>query len=425
MIRARRMAIGLGGGALALVACSGGGGPSPTATSTIVEASTSTVSPDGSLRIGLLLPETGPGANLGASLLAGARLAIDEINENGGVFGRDVEAFTRDEGASSATAAVALDELVQLPVDAIIGPASSRVAFEIMPSAVRSDRLFCSPTATAIGLSDYPDDGRFFRTVPSDALQAIALARLIEQTGKPSAAVIAPDDLFGDQFATELERALRGTPITVTDSVRYDPASVEVDTVAQRALAGAPQAVAIIGSGDGGAAMLAAVRRAVPADLPVFVNDALGSPSVVEVLGENGSDTVAGVRGTSVLADPAERATSFTEALELTFPEVSDDFAAYAYDCVNLIALGAVSADSDRAGDIAAALVAVSSSGDRCFSFAECAELLEAPLNVNLEGASGPLDIDVNGDVRSGTYQVFGFDETGRAFVDGEPESVP
>lgn len=425
MVRARRITAGWLLGGLLLAACTGGGSPTPSVSSTLVEVTPSTLAPDGALRIGLLLPETGPGANLGSSLLAGAELAIDQINRNGGVLGRMVEAVTRDEGASAATAAVGLDELLELRVDAVVGPASSRVAYEILPNAVRSGILVCSPTATAIGLTDYPDDGLLFRTVPSDALQAVALARLIEQTGKQSAAIIAPDDIFGDQFAAELERALRAIPITVTASVRYDPASVELDDVAARTLGSAPGAVAVLGSGDGGAAMLAAVRRAADGQLPVFVNDALGSPSVVEVLGENGAETVAGVRGTTVNAEPVERGTTFSDEFEATYPDLSNDFAAYAYDCVTLIALAAAAAGSDQPSAIGAAIGDASSSGDRCFTYVECAVLLATPLNVNFEGASGALDIDPNGDVRSGTYQVFVFDETGRAVVDGDPETVP
>lgn len=411
------------GAALVAAACSGGDSPTPAST-TLAAAPTSTVPPDGTLRIGLLLPETGPGAGLGASLLAGAKLAVSEINAAGGVLGRRVETVIRDEGASAATAAVGLDELVDLRVDAVVGPASSRVAYEVLPQAVRAGVLVCSPSATAAGLSDYPDADLFIRTVPGDRLQARAMARLIEQTGRNSAAVLAPDDDFGEDFAEELVTALRARNIAITADLRYDVATESPESIAAEAFAGEPGAAAVIGAGDSGAAMLSAARAAAGDGVPFFVNDALGSASVVEILGERAGDTVAGVRGTSVFAEPNDRSVDFADRLATVAGNVSDDFAAFAYDCVNLIALAAASAGSDRPSLAAAELLDVSNLGNGCSTFVECSTLLGQRLNIDLQGASGLLDLDPNGDVLTGTYYVFQFDESGRPVADSEPITV-
>ena len=61
-------------------------------------------------------------------------------------------------------------------VDAVVGPTSSLVALGALGDLMAADVLTCSPTASAQALDDYPDRDLFFRTVPSDSLQAAAIA---------------------------------------------------------------------------------------------------------------------------------------------------------------------------------------------------------------------------------------------------------
>ena len=93
-----------------------------------------------------------------------------------GVLGKDVVLEIVDEGGGTGP-----DELLASGVDAIVGPASSRVALAQLSSIVQPETgvVTCSPTATALALDDFPDNGFFFRTAPSDSLQMAAIARSV------------------------------------------------------------------------------------------------------------------------------------------------------------------------------------------------------------------------------------------------------
>ena len=159
-------------------------------------------SDDGVLVLGVLLPTTGPGATLfGEGMIDAVELATDEINAAGGVNGADVELIDADEGATAASAAIGFDSLITGGVDAIIGPASSIVALSDLDAPVSAGVVTCSPTATALALDDYPDNGLFFRTVPSDSLQMVAMARVAERTGSTSIAIGYLDDSYGRGLA--------------------------------------------------------------------------------------------------------------------------------------------------------------------------------------------------------------------------------
>lgn len=49
------------------------------------------------IRIGMVLPVTGPAADSGKYALAGAKIALDRVNKAGGVLSRQVELVTEDD----------------------------------------------------------------------------------------------------------------------------------------------------------------------------------------------------------------------------------------------------------------------------------------------------------------------------------------
>ena len=85
--------------------------------------------------------------------------------------------------------------------------------------------LTCSPTATALALTTTPDSDLFFRTAPSDSLQAIGLAQLAEQTGARTAAVAFLDDVYGRPLARGHHLRTARTPVEVDDQVPFVPAT--------------------------------------------------------------------------------------------------------------------------------------------------------------------------------------------------------
>ena len=159
--------------------------------------------------LGVLLPTTGPGATLfGEGMVDAVEIATEQINAAGGVIGSDVMLINADEGATAASAAIGLDSLITGGVSTIIGPASSIVALSDLDAPVAAGIVTCSPTASALALDDYPDNGLFFRTIPSDSLQMVAMAHVAERTGSTSIAIGYLDDPYGRGLAEALRSAV-------------------------------------------------------------------------------------------------------------------------------------------------------------------------------------------------------------------------
>ncbi len=403
-----------------LAACSGSdAAPTPTTArpSLITTPTPSTVPGDGVMRIGLLLPRSGPGADLGEALTHAAELAVGEINTHGGVAGHSVELIGRDEGSDIATAGVGLSGLIAAGADVIIGPASSTIALGVLRQAVDAHKVVCSPTASALELDGFPDDGYFVRTIPSDRLQAAALADLISRSGRRTASIFAPDDDFGEGFRTALTAQLTSRGIKVDTTVAYDQSSEALTTVTAAAGDSRADLLVVIGEPASGSRVLAAVGASSDARVPIFVNDALRRTSLSESA-TAGAPLLARVHGVSPAALPPPG--PFLQALTADDATRSIYYSAYAYDCVMLAALSAVAEGADDPAKLVAAMVENSSQGARCYDFATCSAKLVPGFNVDFDGVSGRLELDGNGEVTSAMFEEFAFDDMGRDITVGQ-----
>ncbi|MEX0848562.1 MAG: ABC transporter substrate-binding protein, partial [Ilumatobacteraceae bacterium] len=237
---------------MAIAACSGSSAAqAPTTTST--DDLAGALPDDGILRLGVLLPLTGPGAELGGAMVDAVELAIDQVEAAGS--GIQVQRIVKDEGADVDTALRSLEELLASDVDAIIGPASSIVAASIVPMTTSASVLTCSPTASAMSLDDLPDANLLIRTIPSDSLQAAAIATLVEQSGERRVSILYLDDSFGRPFA-EAVRSRLGQAADVVSFIPFVADDVAYADEADRSIASDARATVVIGDSTAGPRMV-------------------------------------------------------------------------------------------------------------------------------------------------------------------------
>ncbi len=393
---------------VAIGACTGDTSPG-TAPTTSVGVATTTVperSNDGTLVIGIYLPITGAGSDLGVPMVAAVEDAVEQINAAGGVFGRDVLLERTDEGAGTGPGQLLADG-----VDAIVGPASSLTALARLGPAVDAQTgvVVCSPSATALALDDYPDNGFLFRTVPSDSLQMAAIARRVERTGTTSAAVGYLDDRYG-RGLHEAFRSVLASGVELVAEEGFSGDEEDLSGAAAALLASNPGVVVVLGDASDGGRLLSALDEATDDPPLVIINDSIRE-----------------ARQTIQTLDPTFRS-RVTGVAPLARPLGSDTtegfFTAHAVDCVNLIALAAILASSDAPKSIRGQIANASSSGQPCASFEACALLLEQRLAIDYNGNSGSAALsNATGDPSQARFEIFQFDETG-AEVNSQSELI-
>lgn len=176
------------------------------------------------LVFGGVLPESGELAFAYPPIIAGAQLAVAEINDAGGVFGVDVEWLDGDSGTAPEVARATIASHVEEGAHLLIGPAASGVGAAVMPDAVAAGRIMFSPSNTAAELVEADHDGYYFRTAPSDSLQGAALADMLLRDGVERTVIVARDDAYGTGLQRNAREALTrfGVPASAVTLLTYD-----------------------------------------------------------------------------------------------------------------------------------------------------------------------------------------------------------
>ena len=312
-----------------------------------------------------------------------------------------------DEGDTVASACLAIDTLIGEDVDAIIGPTSSVIALSTLELITSADVIACSPTASSLALDDFPDNGLFFRTVPSDSMQASAIVTIAEQTGLRSVAVVYVDDAYGRPFADAVSEGLAAVSIEVVDKIGIASGDVELGDEVGDVIASGAQVVIVLANSNDGTQFLEALddepRSSVISN--VIVNDAMRSPESAQRIAGLGSVTREKVMGVAPQAEADDPANPF---------DPPGPFATHAFDCVTLVALAAELVQSDVARDIAEAMSSVSSGGSACRTYETCVDELRRPREIDYNGAAGLTEIGLaGGDAVRGRFDVFTFDDQG------------
>ena len=209
----------------------------------------------GALKIGMLLPLTGSLAFLGPPEVAGVTLAVNEINEAGGVLGAPVELVPGDSGDTStniATQTVASHQ--QAGVNAIIGAASSDVTKTVIDTVTQAGILMFSPANTSDSFTTYADNGLYFRTAPPDIMQGQVLADLITKEGNQSVGILAQNGEYGTGLAQVIADNLENAGLgeDVVKQVYYDPNASDFSDVVQQMVDLNPDAIVVIGFDESG-----------------------------------------------------------------------------------------------------------------------------------------------------------------------------
>ncbi len=379
--RSTRAAAVLAAVALTVAACGTDEATEETPAAPETGGETAAVDP---LLLGYLLPETGQLAFLGPPMIAGVQLAVQEINDAGGLLGSPIELISADEAGDAGRAAEEGNRLLAAGVKAIVGAASTSMTLSVIDAVTSAGVVQCSPSNTGIGLTTYPDKGFYFRTAPSDVLQAPVLAETILNSGAQNIAVVARADDYGTPFLEETVKNLESRGATVVLQEAYDPESATFDSVVEAMVASGADAYAVISFVEGAQIVSGLLAAGIP---PTQLFGADG------IAGAAFADNFAGpevLEGMTFTAPTALVPDAFRERLLAFQPDLVDFlFAPNSYDCVNLIALAAVQAGSTDSAAIRDNMISVTTGDNVCTTFAECLPFLEAGNTIAYQASAG------------------------------------
>ena len=370
---------------MVLTACSGGGGGASGEGDTI--------------KFGWLNGITGDYSSYYEPSQAAVTIAIDEINDNGGVLGKQVELVTADNLSTVEGAVQGFSRLVDVENVVAVGGVESTGGLAILDSANELEiPVFCPGCGTPE--LDTLAGEYMWRITGSDSDGGTIAAQFARDEGVKRVAIMAqntegmsePADIFKKVFE-------EGAGGEIVADVRFNPGRSSYQAELAQAFDAQPDAVYLAAGHEAGSVILREWQRRGYGG-KFFVSPDLVTPPIGSLMPDLEGGVAVGAIAAYDTESPAYK--SFAERFKAQAgadpaPGVYD---ANQYDQYIALALAITKAQSTEGAAIAEAIPEVlNPEGTTVYSYAEGVKELDAGNDINYEGASGSLDLNETGNL--------------------------
>lgn len=354
------------------------------------------------VKLGILGDLTGPIESLAPPIVAGAQLAFDQVNAQGGLLGGQIVTITGDSACDPSVAGPAADKLVNTDqVTAMVGAFCTGATIGAATAAgIPGGVVQISPSASAPALTTLEDNDLVFRTTPSDAFQGVQLGKLLLSKGIKDVAVTYVNNDYGKGLADVFVATFTEGGGSVTSNVAHEDGKADYRAELGQLSSGGSQNLVVLAyaSGSGKTILQQAIEGG---EFTAFV----GGDGMI------GDDLVTGLPPEAVNGKIiATRAGAYTGESAAIYTKLATDagqdpaatYAPQAYDAGFLLALAIEKNGSAAREGLSAALREVASApGEKILpgEWSKAVELIKAGTDIDYEGAGGPLDFDAAGDV--------------------------
>lgn len=329
------------------------------------------------IKVGVNYELSGSVASYGQSSVDGIELAIDEINESGGVDGKKIVLVKYDNKSEPAEATTLANKLItQDKVVAILGPATSGSFMAEIPVGMKNKIPVISGSATAdevtvdaSGVKDYA-----FRICFSDSYQGTGMANYALNNLSSQKAVVIMDSSsdYGKGLSENFIKTFEDAGGTIVAQESYVEGDTDFNAILT-SIKGKEFDVIFIPGYYEEAGLIIKQARAQGIDVPVLGADGFDSPDLFDLAGADAlNDVYFSNHYSSLDEDPL--VVDFIEDFKTKYNRDPDAFNALGYDAAKFLVDGIKRADKVDGESIKNALEATT----------------------NFEGVTGSFSIDEN-----------------------------
>lgn len=302
------------------------------------------------VRIGVLMPLTGDTANFGISSSNAIRMAADEMNNGGGINGKQIELLVEDDRSDPTEAAnIATKFVSQDDVHAVLGEVGSTRTLAAAPIAQNAKIPMLTPSSTNVEVTR--KGNYIFRSCFIDTVQGPAIAQFAVKSLNAKRAALMIDRR--NDYSTGLEKAITdvyvplGGVIVVTQSYQAGDQDFNAQITS---IKGANPDVVFVPGYYGDVALFAKQARDKGLTAPLVGGDGWDSPTLYQI----GGAALDGSYFTNHYSsyDPDPRVQKFVNDYRKRYGVVPDALAATGYDAA-LIMFDAIK----RAGSLDGAAI--------------------------------------------------------------------
>lgn len=305
-------------------------------------SSTGSAAASETIKVGLNYELSGGVATYGQGLTNGIELAIEEINKNGGVLGKQIQVVKVDNKSDNAEAANVSTKLATRDkVVAILGPATSGNTKAASPAAIQNKVPLISASATADDVT-VDSNGKvreyIFKTCFSDSFQGVTMANFaFKDLALKNAAVLLDNTSdYSKGLAESFEATFAELGGKVLTEEAYQAKDTDYKAVLTKIKATNPEVLYVPGYYEE-VGLIVKQARELGLNVPVLGADGYDSPKLLEIAGAEALNKVYYTNHYSSM-DNAPEVVKFQKAFNAKYGKETDAFNALGYDLAYFLA---------------------------------------------------------------------------------------
>ena len=239
------------------------------------------------ITLGQSCPLTGPAAELGTEMRLGAQLHFNELNQKGGIFGRQIKLITLDDGYEPDRAAANTKKLIEVDqVFALFGYVGTPTSNAALPIFTKANVPFFGAFTGAESLRN-PFNRNIFNIRASYFDETEKIVEQLTNLGVKNIAVLYQNDAYGQAGLAGMERALKKRNMATTALGTVERNTVAVDAAVKLIVPKQPDVIVMISAYKSIAAFVREAKKA--GYVGVFHNVSfVGSRALANELGKEG-----------------------------------------------------------------------------------------------------------------------------------------
>ena len=351
------------------------------------------------IKVGVIGPMSGFESFIGPDILKGVQVAVNQINANGGILGRQVQIITADTGGDAVDAVPALRKLINVDqVNLIVGPSSleAQAVLPILQQSKIPNIIVGGTTQLDNLVSTY-----VWRSTPSDNLLGVAMAYYAHNKGYTKAALVFGSNESAQTLKAPVVDAFKRHGGTIVADINLVPDQSSYRSEIEQLYAAHPQVVFTQVDAQTGATLFSEIKELKGLGLPFIGTDVTASSDFIKAITPAVAQKVlTSLQGTS---KGNQATTEYTQLYQAKFHTAPVELADYGYDGMNVLALAVNAAGSLNGDAVGAKMKAVANPpGTTVYDYKMGYTDLKVGTKINYDGASGPLDFNDHNNVTGG-----------------------
>ena len=335
------------------------------------------------VKIGFSAPLTGPQASSGNDNLGGMEMAIDRLNAKGTVVGDQkvkFEAMVEDDQGDPRGGMGAVQKLIDMPVDAMIGPYNSGVV--IPTSRLLNDAGIVMMTVASNPKITEQGYANLFRVAPSDSQLGGKMALYAAKELKVKRVAVVDDrTAYGQGLAIEFAKVAKANGMQVVSMEYTNDKATDFNAILTAIKGKKADAIFYGGYAPQGGPMRRQMRQ-LGMNALLLGGESICSAEMARLGGSNVDGSVYCARSGGMVNKNAD-ASSFVLDYQKRYKRMPEVFAASYYDAMMLMAQGMEDAGAVSGPKLQSALAKIKYKGVAgTYEFDKQHDLKESPVTI-------------------------------------------